>query len=110
MNTHVVPPDYPDTLAGHLVPHVDADTWCAISELVDTRFQVHVLTGSDRWADYTISPLGGMTHSRAVATAVESLTGRTVASVGHGRCWGDGAIHYRATLLPTSCRSVSAAS
>ncbi|WP_116051512.1 hypothetical protein [Amycolatopsis palatopharyngis] len=110
MNTHAVPPDYPDGLTEHLVPHTGADTWYAISELVDTRFQVHILIGPDRWAEYTISPLGGITHSRAVATAVESLTGRAVVSVGHGRCWGDDAIHYRATLLPASCRSVSAAS
>ncbi|TKG60365.1 MULTISPECIES: hypothetical protein [Pseudonocardiaceae] len=109
MNTHAVPPDYPDSLTRHLVPHVDTDTWYAISELVDTRFQVHVLTGPDRWAEYTISPLAGMTHSRAVVTAVHSLTGRTVASVGHGRCWGDGATYYRATLLPELCRAGSAA-
>lgn len=82
MNTHAVPLDYPDTLAGHLLPHVDADTWYAISELVDTCFQVHVLTGPDRWAAYTISPQSGMTHPCAVATAVQSLTGRTVARVG----------------------------
>lgn len=92
-------PDYPGCLAASWVPVVDPLTWYALSEVVNHRFRVSILTGPGRWAEVTVDP-EAMTHRRAVTVAVHRLTGRTVADITASRPVGDGCSSYRITVAP----------
>lgn len=91
----------PTTPAACWMPVVDPLTWYALSEVVNHRFRVSILTGPGRWAEFTLDP-EDTTHRRAVAIAVHRLTGRTVTDITTCRPVGDGCASYRITVAPTT--------
>jgi hypothetical protein len=97
-------PDYPGNLAACLLPIVDSLTWYALSEIVDDRFQVSILTGPGHWAEFTFTT-NDMTHRRAVTAAVRHLTGRTATAIKACRPRAPGCPCYRITVSPAPARA-----